>query len=456
MALGYGTKIVNGGLVFNVDCYDPKSNFLVRSDSNILPDPYYWSTGTGSASGYGANGSATEQSREIRPDPFGGQTVTWRSTPDATSGADGGWNSDYYPVDTSYTYRWSTWIRRYTAGTGGTFYFGMNPAPLRNDNDALQGNPYFACPAISSLAQDQWYLVVAHCFYEGYSGDPVNHPDTGWYQLNPDGVSVTKIATKSVCNTGGDVRWNPGNTTVNHRTYHYYTTNTASGIEWAYPRLDKLDGTQPTIAEISTRGPGKLYNTVNLPTGSIKSNTGRPDFGTLGGAKSLIFDAAGEWYDSGSAMKRTLNSEASFEAWIYPAAAEVVSGDRGIIARVNTSGSGSTYFTWNKSTRKLSTYWYGTSPEGYHEPGPALNRSEWHHVVAVWDGYNHYHYIDGVQYGPIACTGAGTQGSDVEIGMEAEARQFAGGISVLRAYDVSLSQEQVLQNFNATRARYGK
>ena len=453
MSLGHGSKIVNRGLVFNADCYDPKSNFLVRSDSNILNDPYYWSTGTGGSSGYGTNGGVSEQSREIRPDPFGGQTVTWRSTPDATSGADGGWNSDYYPIDTSYTYRWTTWIRRYTADVGGTFYLGMNPAPLRNDNDGLQGNPYFTCPAISSLVQDQWYLVVAHCFYEGYSGDPVNHPDTGWYQLNPDGVSVTKIATLNTCNTGGDVRWSPGTTSAQHRSYHFYTTNTESGIEWAYPRLDKLDGTQPTLAEISTRGPGKLYNTVNLPTASIKSSTGRPDFGELGGAKSLIFDATNEFYNNGSAMKRTLNTRASIEAWIYPAAAEVSTGDRGTIVQIVPAA---TYLSWNKSNRKISTYWYGTSPEGYHEPGPALAREEWHHVVVVWDGANHHHYINGVKYTVSGVTGAGTQASDVIVGMEIEGRQYAGGISVVRVYDTDLSQDEVLQNFNATRGRYGK
>lgn len=453
MSLGHGAKIVTNGIVFNADSYDPKSNFLVRSDSNILPDPYYWSSGTGSASGYSANGSDSEQSRAIREDPFGGQAMTWRSTPDATSGADGGWNSSYYSVDTNYTYRWSTWIRRYTAGTGGTFYLGMNPAPLRNDNDALQGNPYFTCPAISDLTENQWYLVVGHCFYEGYSGDPVNHPDSGWYEQNVDKVSVTKIAHKGTCNTGGDVRWNPGTTSSMHRSYHFYTTNTASGIEWAYPRLDKCDGTEPTIQQLASRGPGIFYNTVNSPTGSTRSSNGRPDFGTLGGAKTWIFDAVDEWFDGGSTMKRTLNTEGSIEAWIYPAASEVSSGDRGTIVRIYGSA---TYLSWNKSNRKISSYWYGTSPEGYHEPGPALNREEWHHVVVVWDGTNHYHYINGVQYGPVSVTGTGNQASIVEIGMESSDRQFAGGISVVRIYDTPLSSTDVKLNFDATRARYGK
>jgi len=453
MSLGHGTKITTDGLVFSADVYDPQSNFLVRSESNILNDPYYWSAGTGSASGYGNNGSASEQDRAIRDDPFGGKTMTWRSTPDSTSGADGGWNSSYYAVDTAYTYRWSTWVRRYTSGTGGTFYLGMNPAPIRNDNNGVQGNPYFTCPSISSLSQDVWYLVIGHCFYEGYSGSPINHPDTGWYQQNADKVSVTKIATKSTCNTGGDVRWNPGTTTSMHRSYHFYTTNTASGIEWAYPRLDKCDGTEPTLKELASRGPGKFYNRVNPGKGSIRSYDARPDFGELGGAKTWIFDAANEWFDGGSAMLRTLNTRATIETWIYPAAAETVGGDRGTVVRINP---GSTYLSWNKSNRKISSYWHGTSPAGYHEPGPALNREEWHHVMVVWDGFNHHHYINGVKYTVSGVTGAGNPASNVEIGMEQVSRQFAGGISAVRVYDRALSDAEAKHNWESTRKRYGK
>lgn len=450
MSLGHGTKITAHNLVFSMDSYDPKSNFLIRSESNILNDPYYWSAGTGSASGYSGNGSASEQSRAIREDPFGGQTVTWRSTPDATSGADGGWNSTYYPIDRNFRYRYSVYVKRY-GGTEGTFYMGTNPAPLRNDNDGLQGNPYFTHPPISSLTLDQWYLVVAHCFPENYAGG--RHPDSGWYEINSNG-SYTKIPDKSYGNCGQeDVRWPSSTTSSMHRTYHYYTTNTSSGVEWAYPRLDKCDGTEPSLKELLTKGPGKLYNTVNLPTASIKSSDGRPDFGVLGGAKTFIFDDANEWFDGGGAMKRTLNTRASIEAWIYPAAAEVITGDRGTVVRINT---GSTYLSWNKSNRKISSYWHGTSPAGYHEPGPALAREEWHHVVVVWDGTNHYHYIDGVQYGPIAVTGAGNPATNVQIGMEGTSRQYAGGISVVRVYDEALTPQEVKDNFNATRTRYGK
>lgn len=253
MGVAAGPSFNNDGLVFLVDAANPASNMRSKQSSNILPDPHDWPVGTGGTTGYGANGDAAEQSRAVRTDPYGSNSVTWRSVPDAVSGADGGWNSSYYGIDTNFTYRWSVWCKRYTAGVGGTFYLGMNPAPIRNDNNTVQGNPYWYCPAISGMVQDRWYLIVGHCFYEGYS-EGTRHPDSGWWYINPTNNQLVKDDI-GFCNCGSqDVRWNPGTTTSMHRSYHYYTTNTASGIEWAFPRLDKLDGTQPSLADLIYTG----------------------------------------------------------------------------------------------------------------------------------------------------------------------------------------------------------
>ena len=254
MALAHNQTIPTSGLQLVLDGASPKSALHRKQSSNLLVDPHLWTAGTGGSTGYGRNGTATEQSRGLRTDPWGGTSMTWRSTPDATSGPDGGWNTSSYAIDRNSTYRYLTFVRRYTSGTGGTFYFGMNPAPIRNDNNSSQGNPYFATNAISSLTQDRWYCVVAHVHPEGYTGS--RHPDTGWYEYSSNKWS--KIADKSYGNCGAeDVRWNTTTTTALHRTYHYYTTNTASGIEWAFPRLDKMDGTQPSMYQILNQGEGQ-------------------------------------------------------------------------------------------------------------------------------------------------------------------------------------------------------
>lgn len=453
MSLGHGTKITTRNIVFAIDAADPKSNFLVRSSSNILNDPYNWSTGNDSASGYGRNGNVSEQSRAFRPNPFGGNSVTWRSIPSGDGNADGGWNSSYYAIDRQSTYRYSVYVKRYAEG-GGTFYMGTNPAPLRNDNDGLQGNPYFTHPPISSLTLDQWYLVVAHCFPENYAGG--RHPDSGWYEIDSATGAVNKIPDKSYGNCGTeDVRWPSSTTNSMHRTYHFYTSNVNAGVEWAFPRLDKCDGTEPTIKELCSKSPGRVYNALNGIKGLIASDAGRPQFTELGGVPAWSFDATNEYFDSDGVMLSGPAAECTLEAWIYPAAAEVISGDRGCVIRLHGGGS-STYMSWNKSTRKMSAYRYDTSNQGYQEPGPALNREEWHHVIFVWDGTTHKQYINGQEY-TISTSNAGvTPCSNVEIGMENTARQFAGGISAVRIYNTALTAAEALQNFNNTKGRYGK
>jgi len=278
-----GAKTIINGLTHLFDASSVDGNPWKHNRSNILPSWLTWSSGTGNTTGYNANGSASEQNRFWNngaendvgnATPFNPRQIApieseWITTPDSTSGADGGWNSSYYSIDRNYTYRWTVWVKRHTSATGGTFYLGLNPAPIRNDNGASQNNPYFTYPSQSSLTFNVWYLVVGHCFYEGYTGG--RHPDSGWYELksntslNGDLNSrfLEKIPDKSYGNCGDqDVRWASSTTQALHRTYHYYTTNTSSGLTFAYPRLDKCDGTEPTIGQLCTNAKVSLKNLV--------------------------------------------------------------------------------------------------------------------------------------------------------------------------------------------------
>ena len=91
-----------------------------------------------------------------------------------------------------------------------------------------------------------------------------------------------------------DVRWNSATTSALHRAYHFYTTNTASGIEFAFPRLDKCDGTEPSISELINVGEsgwidlspnrfvanlynGVTYNGSNLGSFVFDGSTGYSD-----------------------------------------------------------------------------------------------------------------------------------------------------------------------------------
>lgn len=445
-----GPKVQSDGLVFSFDPGNTKSSLLKKQSSNILVDPNTWTTGTGGFTGYGVNGATTEQNRlYVNDDPWGRRSVTWRTTPDATSGADGGWNTSYYSIDRAYTYRWSVWVRRYTSGTGGTFYLGLNPAPLRNDNGNSQGNPYFTYTAISSLTQNQWYLVVGHCFYEGYSGG--RHSDSGWYE---NGV---KISDKSYGNVGTqDVRWNSTTTTAMHRAYHFYTTNTASGIEFAYPRLDKCDGTEPSIKELIEVGEsggkglikGKrlnLYNGVSF--GKERKNVGY-----------FIFDGSNDGIQIDETSDLSVN-QMTISSWNYSSNYQ----QNGFMFEKTTNGNVNTQYSLFFNGNNVIYYrTYGLSSVDLtvNTTTAGVVNNKWNNVVATFDGTNKRIYVNGVLRATSAnLTGTVTQNTTgpAYIGIYGNhgGYPFNGKIAQTKIYNRALTDIEVRRNFRANLGRFG-
>jgi hypothetical protein len=178
---------------------------------------------------------------------------------------------------------------------------------------------------------------------------------------------------------------------------------------------------------------------------------GSPEVGSKGGAKCFVLDTVGKRFNANTDNNTTTN-DLTFEAWIYPEQTEVSSGDRGCIIQ------GYAYLSWNKSNRRMSSYWYSASPNGYHEPTTQMDRGRWHHLVGVWDNSsgNLYQYINGVLENTVATsTSTGSYYSDLNIGWEGDSRQFSGGIAVIKVYNNVVSADQILQNYNAQKSRFG-
>ena len=221
--------------------------------------------------------------------------------------------------------------------------------------------------------------------------------------------------------------------------------------------LVDLDASAPRSAPNQSSGWDNLVD-----GGGVKTNakTGSPLLTTLGGVKTWRFTADGQFFESN--LLGTDNQpylDATVEAWIYPEE-ELTVGDRGTVLRLN--GNRSLYMSWNKSNRKLSTYWYSHATNGYWETGAAMARNEWHHMCSVHRYSQDLcdQYTDGVK-----TTASPTQadsttyssvnpGQAVEVGRENSGRQFAGGIYILRIYDIALTDKEVLNNYNAMKHRF--
>ena len=201
----------------------------------------------------------------------------------------------------------------------------------------------------------------------------------------------------------------------------------------------------------SYSGSGALWSDLSQYRNSV-TIYGSPSWTSVGGRTAFNLTADGH-YMSGGMNYAFPQTQLTYEAWIYPAASEITSGDRGTIILCN-GGSGA-YMSWNKSNGYMSNYWYGHTTEGYWEQNTTTSRSAWHHFCAVWDNTNIHQWVDGTYAKGFGTSGTSTKNTQIIIGRESSGRQFAGGIAVIKIYNRALAGAEVLQNFNALRGRFG-
>lgn len=216
---------------------------------NIIT-PENWITGSGSINEFNQNGSTVENERIVGEGPFG-STILWECRPEAASGADGGWNTNLFPIDPTFKYRFSVWAKRPVAGNGH-LYLGTrgydssvtNIGVLNRSDGAVNTNPYFEVnshwSAWSENDINTWYLVVGHVWPVG-SSTGTEDPDSGVYKTNG-----TKLTTSDKI----DFVWQENNTQAVHRCYLYYSTDTSTRQQLVYPRVSKLSGSYPTINDL--------------------------------------------------------------------------------------------------------------------------------------------------------------------------------------------------------------
>lgn len=454
MAASSGPKIVTENLGLAVDSR-PESR-AVNQQSNLLYNNFPLWTIT-SAVGYSNNGDGN--TRIIDTNPWGIKDVVWDvSNQDATSDADGGWNTDQFDVDETKLYRFSVWIKRPVIGNGSTYlgchgYYngGATNGILNRSNGATNTNPYFRS-ASWTWSADEWYLWVGHVWPSGSgTGDP--HPDTGIYDL-----AGNKL------NTPGDFVWVAGTTRANHRSYLYYSTNTATRQQFYDPRVDVCDGSQPSIYTLINRPPTSLDLTNNtfVPRG----------LATLE-ADGLTFDGStGEKINLGKHFVN-FGSNVTIETWFKSTAPDtsdfsLMVGWGDVNANYSNVGIGNWYgahtnesiYIGLNSSAVIASYLGGHTL--YHD-------GQWHHAVFTMGVNNYKIYVDGVDL-PLTFN-LGNQATDVgdifsfgnsnvEVWLgnrpySSGNGPWTGNIPVVRFYDKILSAQEVQKNFSALRGRFG-
>jgi hypothetical protein len=203
-------------------------------------------------------------------------------------------------------------------------------------------------------------------------------------------------------------------------------------------------GTGTTWFDVSSRGNNAtLYNGLTLSGGALVLD-GTSDYilapscNTLGGLANQALEI---WVKTPG-----LGSGQSIGGLICPDYGQIsyIGSDGNIVYYLYSTDSGGAYLFSNSST------------------GVNMFDNKWHHVVCTRNESAHHIYIDGISRA--TGTGGGTwTGSTIWSGMNTQIGNnpnnvgylFNGSIGLAKIYRKYLTQQEVLQNYNATKTRFG-
>jgi len=443
VSLAHSPSIVLNGLVLAFDVANRKTfaNSIINSTS--------WSLGSGSVTGYAQNGATAENERVTGTDPFGKSAVVWETRPQGNTADDGGWNSSWYNIDNTKLHRFSVWVKRTTSTSGGIFYLGLygNNGIRRTDNNAVEGNPYWDCRGTSGFEKDVWYLVVGHCYPYNttYTGQ---HPESGIYTV---AGGPTTVASINACNIGADVKWAGSDVTqAIHRCYHYYCSDSTTRLQLFDPRIDVIDGTEPSISSLlSGFTANRLSSLTNNITGSFVNG---PTYSSVNGG-SIVFDGTNDYVTTGF-TRGTLGNQTTLISWYrYTGTSERTYSP--IFGGIESNGSGTEFFIGKNAGNTNIGVQDGNYYDSFVTGSNAFD-GNYHQIVYTYDNGTGKIYLDGI----LRNTGSFTKCNDSEqiaIGVELEGGgyYFIGNIATTQIYNRALTAAEITQNFNALRGRFG-
>jgi hypothetical protein len=416
-------------------------------------------------------GSPMTNSIQRYPDPWGNMETVWRaenhSTIDtnASFNPNGGFIGGAVPIVGTKKYRYSVWVNRKVLGTG-TFYFGAaNASYTSKFNGTAQTNAYFTANSSGSSEftgkQDTWILVVGHVHPFG-TATGGNDPYSGFYVRSGNGLTYAPLSGGA----GGaynDLIWGSAATSTSRlRVLHYADTVPGAETLFFRPRIDIVDGTEPSIEELLNNGVGTVYDTS--PSGAISSVFGRPATGT----NSIVFDGKSTVITTNSDVIPTNREKMTWEAWVKPSTP--TDGELKMFA-----GSGGLPYYGSYIT--VNVYFWSMNIGGGQKfvqwNAPYNITSRWTHLVfiseysAATNTTRLQMYANGSLVKEAAFAGAevydartvsvgdrviGNQQFYIRTGID---YRWLGEVSMVRVYSRAMTPQEILQNFNSTRGRFG-
>jgi hypothetical protein len=450
MAINYNPKIATNGLVL---CLDAGNHKAVKGFSRNVLSWKDWYTdaaddisSTGTWPSYFRNGELGINTRIIDSNPFNIQDVVWDiSNQDASSDDDGGWNTSEFSIDPTKTYRFSVWMRRKTVGNGSSYLgphsnWGEVPGKyiLNRSNSAENINPYFIAQNWWGSA-NEWFLLVGHVWAAGSGSGPV-HVDSGIYN-----TSGTKVASVT------DYMWAPTNTTSFQRCYLYYSTVITTNQQMYQPRVDVCDGKEPSIADLLNNAGSKWFDLSGNGRNGTLTNGSTYNSLNIGG---IVLDGVNDFVSVNMTGNTTVKCSDStiFFAVMLP----VVSGGQRCILSYRGGSGGQLYV--GKQSNAIFSYYNELNLANYTIGTISANTP---FICAItMDAVNNTltHYINGVSAGSVTRTGWNSSNNTVlNLGYDAGGTDeyMIGNFYFHLHYNRVLTAQEIQQNFNALRGRFG-
>lgn len=254
-------------------------------------------------------GTDIEASRQKVVDPFGNTNVCWKSTNlDRLREAEGGFRSPKMEIKPTESYRFSIWckktdrgfVHQNTSDYNGTVYFGVYPyvaysewtSPVTladannpsSDTGYTSNNTYFWYGDLPR--NDEWFLIVGYLCKRSSTSDQAEVIGAGLYDTKGVFYDPLKSATNTWMDSDGkggvdflrnfrfldqaNIRKHTGDAASTDyaiaqlRARYYYnsdlpdaglgeldkTGNQGDYVTWFGPRIDLINGEEPTIDEL--------------------------------------------------------------------------------------------------------------------------------------------------------------------------------------------------------------
>jgi cytochrome c peroxidase len=283
-------------------------------------------------------------------------------------------------------------------------------------------------------------------------------------------ITVTASATDNVGVAGVQLRVDgisigPEDTVAPY-AFSWTTTAAASGTHVLTVVARDAAGNTATspaanvvVANTAPPQPGGLVAAYGFEQGSgtaVADSSGNNNNGTIAGAtwttqgrfgNALSFDGVNDMVSIADAASLDLTTGMTLEAWVYPT---VSSGYRTVVLKETPGNLAYTMFASGNTSRPIGEVVIGGN---YRSAvgSSSLPVNAWSHVATTYDGSTLRLFVNGVQTGSLATSGAiATSSLPLRIGGNTIwGEYFAGRIDEVRVYNRALSVTEIQGRMNA-------